>query len=117
VEHRSGINTRLISDDLIDIPRNVQEDIYRIAQEALNNSLKHSNATHVTLRLSQQNGVLVMKIWDDGQGFAMESLRDRKGMGLTSMKERAENLDGELLIDSKPGEGTEVVAKIPLCQT
>jgi signal transduction histidine kinase len=87
----------------------VERDVLRIAQEALQNALRHAGAERVELRLDARNGQLVMSVIDDGIGFdpAAPELRSRR-LGLTSMEERAEAIGGTLSIESAPGAGTTV---------
>ncbi len=114
VEKRAGIETRLVSDDLPLLSLPVQEAVYRIAIEALNNSLKHANADRLMLLLQRQNGCFVMEITDNGQGFNVSELQYHEGLGLKSMRERAEGVGGRLCVESSPGEGTRVKLEIPL---
>jgi signal transduction histidine kinase len=84
-------------------------DVLRIAQEALQNALRHAGARHVAVRLGDGDGRLVLEVADDGAGFepADPELRSRR-LGLTSMEERARRLGGRLEIRSAPGAGTTV---------
>jgi signal transduction histidine kinase len=84
-------------------------DVFRIAQEAVNNALHHARASRIDVGLDARNGTLVLTVDDDGIGFdpAAPALRARR-LGLTSMEERARALGGALRIDSRPGEGTRV---------
>ena len=84
-------------------------EVFRIAQEALQNALRHARAEHVDLTLEARDGALVLSVADDGDGFdpADPSLRSRR-LGLTSMEERARAAGGRLEIDSRPGAGTTV---------
>jgi signal transduction histidine kinase len=84
-------------------------DVLRIAQEALQNALRHAGARHVAVRLGDGDGRLVLEVADDGAGFepADPELRARR-LGLTSMEERAARLGGRLEIRSAPGAGTTV---------
>jgi signal transduction histidine kinase len=83
--------------------------VFRIAQEALQNALRHAEAEHIEVRLEGGNGGLVLSVADDGRGFdpARRAVRGRR-LGLTSMEERAEELGGTLAIESALGEGTRV---------
>jgi signal transduction histidine kinase len=112
VERRAGVKTRLIADDLIDLPLQVQECLYRICLEALNNALKHSGATEVTLRYYAQGDQVVLQVRDNGCGFASDSPDSRGGMGLNNMRQRAQEMGGALIIESEPGKGTTVTARI-----
>jgi signal transduction histidine kinase len=84
-------------------------EIFRIAQEALQNALRHAAAEHIAVRLAADDGALLLEVADDGVGFdpAEPSLRTRS-LGLTSMEERAQRLGGRLDIRSAHGEGTTV---------
>jgi len=92
--------------------------IYRISQEALNNIAKHSKADHVHLSLRKTDGTVELIIRDNGQGFVLEEARSvvssKRGLGLTSMRERAELSGGSLKIESVKGAGTVICAKWPL---
>ena len=83
--------------------------LLRIAHEALHNAVRHASADHVTVRLAGENGKLVIEVSDDGIGFDPHApeLRSRH-LGLTSMEERARELQGRLRINSSPGKGTTV---------
>ncbi len=107
VERRAGVECELCADDLRPVPVAVQAELYHIAQEALNNMLKHSAATRVTLAIQYRDGALVMRVEDNGQGFDPASISEG-GMGLANMRERAARLGGQCEIISAPGKGTTV---------
>jgi signal transduction histidine kinase len=84
---------------------------YRIVQEALTNATRHAGARRVRLELRSDCGTLVVRVADDGTG----AVRHREGgVGLTSMRERAEQIGGELCLDAAPGGGTTVTARLPI---
>ena len=89
-------------------------EVLRIAQEALQNAVRHAHARHVDVRLDAIDGHLRVAVADDGVGFDPDEpgLRSRR-LGLTSMEERARALGGTLSIDSRPGAGTTVVLEVP----
>ena len=87
--------------------------LYRIAQEAANNALKHANATSIAVKLKLRNGVLELAISDDGQGFDLEAARHSTGIGLRIMHYRADLLGGQLDIKTAPGKSTLVRFRIP----
>ncbi len=89
-------------------------EVLRIAQEALNNALRHAEAERIELRMEARDGRLIVTVADDGIGFDPEdrSLRARR-LGLTSMEERALALGGTLNVVSRPGEGTTVTLEVP----
>jgi signal transduction histidine kinase len=91
-----------------------ERDVLRIAQEALQNALRHAQAGRVELRLDARDGRLAMSVADDGIGFDPSSpeLRSRR-LGLTSMEERAEAIGGTLSVESAPGAGTTVRLEVP----
>ena len=85
-----------------------------VAQEALNNALRHAEAERIELRMEARDGRLVVTVADDGVGFdpAAPGVRSRR-LGLTSMEERARALGGTLAVVSRPGEGTTVTLEVP----
>jgi signal transduction histidine kinase len=87
-------------------------NLYRIAQEALNNVVRHANATAVEVTLALADGNAVLTVKDNGHG--MPPSTDPKSLGLLGIRERAELLGGSVAIDSRPGEGTMVTATLPL---
>ncbi|MDZ7726746.1 MAG: ATP-binding protein [Dehalococcoidia bacterium] len=89
-----------------------KEAVYRVAQEALTNAIKHAHASSLTVNLGAENGCLRLGVRDDGAGF--DPGGDFPGhMGLQSMRERANRLGGTLEITSAPGQGTAVEVAIP----
>jgi signal transduction histidine kinase len=90
-------------------------DVLRIAQEALQNALRHSGAEQLAVRLVAGDGRVVLSVADEGRGFNSNApaLRSRR-LGLTSMEERARAIGGTLEISSEPGEGTTVRLEVPV---
>ncbi|MCX7959684.1 MAG: sensor histidine kinase, partial [Deltaproteobacteria bacterium] len=98
---KTGISVNIdIQDEINPLPCIVKENIYRILQEALGNVLKHSGADCVSVLLSKNRESLLMKIDDNGRGFDMMNSKARQGLGLNTMKERAELLGGSIDIYS-----------------
>jgi signal transduction histidine kinase len=87
--------------------------LFRIAQEALNNVAKHARARNARIVISSTGSELTVAITDDGDGFD-GAAAPRGRWGMTTMRERAEAAGGQFLVDSAPGEGTRVQAKVPL---
>lgn len=112
VERRAGIEAHLIADDLVSLPAPLEAGLYRIAQEALNNAIKHAGASSIVVRLSSNNGSVSLEISDNGKGMEGKKALDQGGMGLASMRERAGRLGGSLEILSSPGEGTRVIVRV-----
>src|SRR5207302_6298028 len=100
------------------LPADTELTLYRILQEGLKNVEKHARARHVTVRLRQHGGFVHLTIKDDGIGFDPDHYpAKRKGKGgldLFSMRERATYVGGALKVKSALGEGTTVLAQIPL---
>ncbi|MDQ3813369.1 MAG: PAS domain-containing sensor histidine kinase [Armatimonadota bacterium] len=90
--------------------------LFRILQEALTNIARHAGASHVDVRLQEQDGALLLEISDDGCGIKPEAMADVQSLGLVGMRERAHLLGGHVQIRGRPGLGTSVVVTIPLCQ-
>jgi signal transduction histidine kinase len=112
VEERAGILVEWQSNLNTPLPRLLEENLYRIAQEALNNSLKHARAGQVSLRLEETAGLLRLRIADNGVGFSTESVTG-SGMGLKIMQERAGQINAHLSIQSSPGAGTVILVEVP----
>ena len=85
--------------------------VYRITQEALTNALKHSAAPGVTVTIVEADGRVTVTVEDTGQGFEPSGRED--GYGLLGMRERVELLGGTLAVESAPGDGTKVMARLP----
>lgn len=91
----------------------VETNLYRIVQEALNNVLKHAGATSVNVLLQQDAASLTLIIEDDGAGFDTGQERDRRGLGLIGMHERAALLGGTFEVDSSVDAGTTIIVRVP----
>lgn len=111
VELGAGLDARLVIEGDIDLPPETEEALYRIAQEALNNVLKHASASRVRVSLVCQDGELDLAITDDGVGF--DPLHPpHKGIGLVNMNEQAAAVGATLQIRSSPGSGSCVQAHL-----
>lgn len=113
---RSGNTALEFSDTALPsaIPREVASCLYRIAQESLQNVLKHANAKRVSVKIAFRRDTLVLTIADDGAGFDPAAVKGRGGMGLIGMEERARLVQGKLSFRAKPGRGTRIAVKVPL---
>jgi signal transduction histidine kinase len=113
VEKRSGLHTHLYAEVGQQFPPAVAEELYRVAQEALNNVIKHAQAQNITLHL-QSNETVVLEVRDDGIGFDPADDAEQRGMGWRGMEERMQRIGGHLSIESAAGAGTCVRAEVSL---
>ena len=109
---RHGIDARAVLCDEPDVPLELKEPLYRIAREALHNTVKHARASRVELRLECGPEEIALEVADDGVGF------DPSGefpghLGLRSMRERSTAFGGSLEVESAPGRGTRVHVRVP----
>lgn len=86
-------------------------NIYRIIQESMQNIYKHANAKHIEIDILLNKNIILLQITDDGNGF--DALKGKKGIGIKNMASRAEEIEGEINIDSELGKGTKVQVKLP----
>jgi signal transduction histidine kinase len=100
------------------LPANIEGELFRIAQEALNNIVKHAHADRAVITLDLEDPRRIfLGIEDTGIGFDLAQVKSLPGhLGLTSMQERVEALGGILAIDSQPGKGTRLAVNIELKQ-
>jgi len=115
--HQSGISATLEAtfDDEPRLPPRAEVQIIRVIQEALTNVRKHAMASRAVVRVGCEDGAVTFQIEDDGRGFDLPgTLLDRDSrFGLQTMRERMELIGGTLTIDSAPGRGTRLVARVP----
>jgi PAS domain S-box-containing protein len=111
VEGRADIKARLIADDDIQLTKDKEIALYYIAQEALNNILRHAHAKTVSITLKQTRLNVILNIIDDGKGFDVKKI-DHGGLGLPNMKERAEQVNGRIKISSAPKSGTKITITV-----
>jgi signal transduction histidine kinase len=114
VEGRVGIEARVLMEDFVDLPVALEEELYRIAQEALNNALKHGHATRETVRICTEDSRLILDVTDNGAGFNSAVVEHPSRIGLTIRNERAKHIGGTLAIHSHLSEGTIVRVSVPL---
>ena len=110
---RSGIGTNVETHLAVRLTPELETTLYRVVQEALSNVVKHAGAEHVSVVLAQRESGVAAIIEDDGQGFD-ESLIRPDALGLTGMRERLALVGGTLEIESAPGSGTTVAARVPV---
>ncbi len=105
-----------VDGDLENLDKNMELMIYRIIQECLQNIIKHANADKVDISVIAENGEIDVTVEDNGVGFDTSLVENAGGMGLKNIKSRIEFLNGELDINSQPGEGCVVAFYIPVKQ-
>ena len=101
-----------VSGEPVLLPGAVDVALLRIAQEAVGNAVRHAHASRIAVTLSYMDDEVALDVVDDGSGLAA----DTGGFGMTTMRERAERLGGELVIESTPSQGTAVAVSVPLAQ-
>lgn len=94
------------------IKNNIEIQVFRIVQELLTNIIKHADATEATIQFSEDENRINIMVEDNGKGFNTNEADF--GLGLTNIEKRIENIDGNMVIDSTPGNGTTVILNIPL---
>jgi len=108
VEKRAGVDAALIIENVDRLPALVEEGLFYLAHEALNNSLKHAAATKITVSLRATDGIVELQVLDNGKGFDVQAACETGGMGLTNLKERAQKLKAQLEITSVLEKGTRI---------
>lgn len=113
-EARSTVNVSVQGESQDSLPAAQRSVLYRVAQEALNNALRHGSPQNVLLSLQVGNGFARLEVRDDGSGFDVaEAERRGGGRGLFTMRERTSLVDGTLEVRSSRGAGTQIVATVP----
>ncbi|MFB0832006.1 HAMP domain-containing sensor histidine kinase [Brevibacillus laterosporus] len=111
IKHTLDINWEI--SNIANIPNGIEDQLFRILQEALSNSLRHSRAHSITVKLFTLQGHVRLRIADDGIGFDPEGEK-MTSYGLVSMRERVDEIGGAMEIYSSPGNGTQIEIRVPL---
>ncbi len=111
VSNSHGIASEFASDTVLVHDPTVASHLYRVAQEAVHNALKHSHATRIWIELTQQSDSVELRVRDNGIGFSPES--DSRGLGLRTMEQRARLMGGRLRVQAQRGAGVEVICSVP----
>jgi len=114
VESRAGMEAKFDCGHTGRLPDPVEEGLYRIAQEAISNAIRHSGASKISLRLSCTESHARLEFADDGRGFELTEGLKKGGLGLRGILERADTLGGQGQILTHPGEGTRIVVEVPV---
>jgi signal transduction histidine kinase len=111
---RTGISVEVDSTFSGRLPDETETNLFRITQEALTNVARHSGARHVAIKLEMRGETIRLQIRDDGRGLSPAP--NGRGMGMTGMRARARNTGGDLTVQSHPGEGVVIEARVPVEQ-
>ena len=112
LSNQGGVEASFEAEELGALPQDVQLVVYRVAQEALSNAVRHSDAAHVKVGLRREGDRVVLSVADDGRGFTFDQAID--GLGIAGMRERALLVGGEFQIESRPAIGTRVRLLVPI---
>jgi PAS domain S-box-containing protein len=114
-ERRSGIRTEFISSiEEFNHSSAIAIGLFRICQESLTNVARHAAATRISISLQEEDEYILLAIEDNGKGFEVGKIGDKKTLGLLGMKERTQMMGGEFRIDSHPGKGTTLFVTVPI---
>ncbi len=114
VEGRANLDAKLIASEVGQLPPAVEEALYRVAHEALNNALKHAHARHIRVWLRREQAAVLLAIEDDGVGFDPAAAAASGGLGLAGMAERIRQVGGLTSFQSAPGAGTQIRVEVGL---
>jgi PAS domain S-box-containing protein len=112
LQGRIGLPIVVTSDVTDRLPLEIEEVLYRIAQEALHNVVKHAGARQVELTVQRRGGAVVLRVRDDGKGFDQAAVPDGH-LGLAGMRARADKIGAAFAVESRPGEGTTIEVTVP----
>jgi PAS domain S-box-containing protein len=114
-EQQHGMKIALTVDGIRpDLPQAVALALFRVLQEAVANATKHSGVQRVMVTLRGDSHEVQLHVVDNGKGFDLEAAKRTQGLGLVSMRERLSLVNGEIVIESRPGAGTRIGARVPL---
>jgi PAS domain S-box-containing protein len=111
---RTGIPCELEVEEDLELEEPFATAVFRIVQESLVNVGKHARASQAWVRVAREEDAMVLEVRDDGIGFETASPRKPQSLGLVGLRERAHLLQGEVTLESRPGQGTTVCARIPV---
>ncbi len=112
VEKRAGVEYDLEINGKLDLSHKEEAELFNILTEALNNALKHANASKIKITLQSENNHFLMRIWDNGTGFDMNAKDQPTGFGIISMRERAQKIGGTITIQSALNNFTSIMVEL-----
>jgi len=110
------VTTFTLSEEVYSLSPETEIVIFRVAQELLNNVVRHAEATSIDIHINYQPNYLIVEIMDNGKGFDLHQISDKsnaKGLGLSNMKKRLTPIQAILTLESEIGKGTHVILSIP----
>jgi signal transduction histidine kinase len=110
-QEATGIRVEYTPAEVGELPDDVELALFRVAQECMENVRKHSGAEQANVTLTRASGEIILTVVDSGRGI---SLRGERGIGLTGIRERIETVGGAIKVDSAPGQGVHIEARIPV---
>ncbi|MET3505881.1 sensor histidine kinase [Halalkalibacter oceani] len=113
LEQKYKIKVRMVMDEDVHMPKGIEDQLFRMVQEAISNVLRHAKASRLDMQIRQSARELKVKLIDDGVGFDPKTVQ-QGSYGLHTMRERMNEIGGTLHIVSVPGKGTQVEANIPV---
>jgi signal transduction histidine kinase len=114
-QSRTGIPCQIVANvDDSHLQQQFATVFFRIYQETLTNIIRHAKATHVDVRLAEEDGALVLTVKDNGRGISEEEIASTRSIGLLGMRERAMLIGGEISLAGSPGKGTTMTLRAPL---
>ena len=116
---RDGLGVRVIVEsepEELQLPKEIEREIYYVLKEAVTNVAKHSHASKVAIQIKKNGATLRGSLTDDGVGFDSSALKGNAGFGLNGMANRIQKIGGELNIESAPGLGTKISFTVPLAE-
>jgi signal transduction histidine kinase len=115
-EKRTSIacHVEMPEDERLPLDTKARTELFRVFQEIMANVAKHAGARNVRVLVRRTAALLELKVCDDGRGIAEAALRDQRASGLLEIRERARFLEGQVLIEGRPGLGTTVTVQLPL---
>lgn len=114
VEGWANLQTKLIANEIGELPPHTEQALYRIAQEALNNALKHAHVQCISVQLQRMPSGVLLEISDDGLGFDAAAAGETGGLGLRGIVERVAELGGQSTVRSAEGAGTQLRVEVVL---
>ena len=115
ISDQYGLDVMCSCDDLAEaLDKEIEFCLYRVLQEALSNSAKHSQAKEINVSIRIEGRTVQLCVSDDGIGFGLEAGMAKLGLGLVNMRERISSIGGDLTIQSSPGHGATIQARVTL---